>query len=108
MNKYDDSYIGKRFGHLTVERVYKKSFPATGKTQSMFLCKCDCGRIKEEIASLVANGYIVSCGCNLKVKKKGIRKKIQDRNYVATQTALIVLILIASGTDFFQATRNMI
>lgn len=36
----------------------------------MFLCKCDCGRIKEEIASLVANGYMVSCGCNLKVKKK--------------------------------------
>lgn len=70
MNKYDDSYIGKRFGHLTVERVYKKSFPATGKTQSMFLCKCDCGRIKEEIASLVANGYMVSCGCNLKAKKK--------------------------------------
>ncbi len=70
MNKYDDSYIGKRFGHLTVERVYKKRFPATGKTQSMFLCKCDCGRIKEEIASLVANGYMVSCGCNLKGKKK--------------------------------------
>lgn len=70
MNKYDDSYIGKRFGHLTVERVYKKRFSATGKTQSMFLCKCDCGRTKEEIASLVANGYMVSCGCNLKVKEK--------------------------------------
>ena len=107
MNKYDDSYIGKRFGHLTVERVYKKRFPATGKKQSMFLCKCDCGRIKEEIASLVANGYTVSCGCNLIVKKK-IRKKIQDRNYVVIQTALIVLIPIAGGTDFFQATRNMI
>ena len=50
MNKYDDSYIGKRFGHLTVERVYKKSFPATGKTQSMFLCKrCLVGGLRKQI-----------------------------------------------------------
>lgn len=101
MNKYDNSYIGKKFGHLTVEKVYKKHFLSTGKNLSMFLCKCDCGREKELIASNIVNGYMVNR------KRKKHLQKILNQNFVVTQIALTALILIASGTDSFQVTRNM-
>lgn len=78
MNKYDDSYIGKKFGHLTVEKVYKKHFSSTGKNLSMFLCKCDCGREKELIASNIVNGYMVSCGCDLNGKQKKKKTPAKD------------------------------
>lgn len=53
--------IGKRFGHLVVLNYAK---PRNKKT--FWLCKCDCGNIKEIEGDSLTRGRIVSCGCSLK------------------------------------------
>lgn len=52
--------IGKKFGKLTViEQSNKKT-----KSGSVFwVCKCDCGNIKEIAGTSLRNGQTKSCGC---------------------------------------------
>lgn len=50
--------IGKRFGRLTVI-----AFAGTVKQQSLWLCRCDCGREKVVRGRCLQNGNTRSCGC---------------------------------------------
>lgn len=54
--KYDKSYIGKRYGRLTVVDVKDKCV-------RKFKCQCDCGNIYYAIPCDLENGSIKSCGC---------------------------------------------
>ena len=54
--KYDKSYIGKRYGRLTVTDVKDKCV-------RKFKCKCDCGNIYYAIPIELENGPVKSCGC---------------------------------------------
>lgn len=56
--KFDDSYIGRKNGHLTVIGFTKDSF---GK--KAFLCKCDCGKEIAVKPTYWENGDVKSCGC---------------------------------------------
>lgn len=50
---------GQRFGRLTViERVKN-----TSRKDSLWLCKCECGNIKEVTYSNLNSGHTKSCGC---------------------------------------------
>ena len=65
MGKFED-LTGQRFGYLT---VIKKA----GKNKSdkiLWLCKCDCGKLKIIQGTSLKNGRTKSCGC---LRKKGAR-----------------------------------
>lgn len=54
--KYDKSYIGNRYGRLTVIEI-------KDKCKSKFKCRCDCGNIYYARPIDLENGSIKSCGC---------------------------------------------
>lgn len=54
--KYDDSYIGKRYGRLTVIEVEEKCV-------RKFKCRCDCGNIVFARPIDLEKGSTKSCGC---------------------------------------------
>lgn len=54
--KYDKSYIGKRYGKLTVIDVKDKCV-------RKFKCRCDCGNIYFAVPCDLENGSVKSCGC---------------------------------------------
>ena len=49
---------GQRFGRLTVE-----SYDRTGKSGSLWNCRCDCGNTAQFQGSNLRRGKTVSCGC---------------------------------------------
>lgn len=51
--------IGEKFGKLTILDKIKKY------DKSYFICKCDCGNIKEVRIDHLKNNKITSCGCYL-------------------------------------------
>ena len=57
-NKYDESYIGKKFNYLTIIGFGYNDF---GKR--CFNCRCDCGIEKLLITTDVVTGRVKSCGC---------------------------------------------
>lgn len=66
MIKYPDSYfIGKKFGRLTVQYVYKEK-DSTGNTRRYCHCKCECGNEKNVKTIHIVGGYVQSCGCLFK------------------------------------------
>lgn len=54
--KYDKSYIGKRYGRLTVIDVKDKCV-------RKFKCSCDCGNIYYAVPHDLEDGSVKSCGC---------------------------------------------
>ena len=57
--RYNNNYIGKQFGRLT---VLKKG--RTDKNGHIYwICKCECGNEKEVSGSNLKEGRIQSCGC---------------------------------------------
>lgn len=54
--KYDKSYIGKRYGRLTVVDVKDKGV-------RKFKCRCDCGNIYYAVPRDLENSSVKSCGC---------------------------------------------
>lgn len=51
--------IGKKYGRLTViEKLNRKEF-----TTSVYLCRCDCGNMKEVNINKLHTGHTKSCGC---------------------------------------------
>lgn len=49
---------GQIFGRLTV-----LGFLGIKGTNSMWLCKCECGNISHKVGTTILRGLIVSCGC---------------------------------------------
>lgn len=54
---------GQRFGHLTA--LYRTE---NNKTQTMWVCQCDCGEIKPMAAQYFTKAKDPSCGCQNKIK----------------------------------------
>lgn len=57
---------GKRFGKLTVLRLYPKS----NRHGRFWVCKCDCGMEVAVLASNLVSGHTKSCGCTRKNRKE--------------------------------------
>lgn len=65
--------IGKKYNRLTV--IARAENTANGKRR--WICKCDCGRIKEKAVTGfdLISGKVKSCGCLYKESNKNINKK---------------------------------
>lgn len=57
--RYNNNYIGRKFGRLTV--IDKGHTDKCGHIY--WLCKCECGNIKEISGTNLKEGKIQSCGC---------------------------------------------
>jgi hypothetical protein len=55
--------IGKRYGRWTVKEITKKQNKAKSLV-TYWLCKCECGTIKEVHPSTLRRGLSTSCGCS--------------------------------------------
>ena len=53
-----NSFVGKRFGKLTVVQ-----FDHSYKRNQWWLCRCDCGNEKVVFRGSLTSGDIISCGC---------------------------------------------
>lgn len=54
-----ENEIGKRYGNLTVIKKLDRREHET----SVYLCKCDCGNLKEVNINKLHTGHTKSCGC---------------------------------------------
>lgn len=61
MRRTLSSYVGERFGYLTVVSVRRSE--VNGRTRGMFKVKCDCGTEKEILSHNATQGKTKSCGC---------------------------------------------
>lgn len=65
--------IGKRFGKLKITKFLRKS-----KTNKIFECLCDCGKISEKMLCNLVGGKSTSCGkCNGIFEKGQRASKVQ-------------------------------
>lgn len=62
-NLKPSDYIGKRYGRLLVIDFSVKCVGHKQINTPYFVCRCDCGTIKEIKVSQVKSGDTVSCGC---------------------------------------------
>ena len=58
--------MGRRFGKLTVVAEAPKN--SSGKVQ--WLCRCDCGKERIVISTILATGRVTSCGCEKNAKQR--------------------------------------
>lgn len=61
MSKDYESYIGQKFGHLTILRFFIDSDVKYNSAKWKFECKCDCGEITIKRCNDVLRGSIKSC-----------------------------------------------
>ena len=59
INALKNEFIGKTFGLLTIEDVFRDTL----RKCLMFSCKCACGTIKNVPKSNILSGKVKSCGC---------------------------------------------
>lgn len=71
-----DKYVGQKYGRLTIvgERIIKNKHP-------YYLCKCECGNIKEIRLDHLRSGATVSCGCLHKEKVSNNFEDITNRTF---------------------------
>lgn len=55
--------VGQRFHRLLVIKRAPSQVRANGKKTTMWLCKCECGKLKKVSPSNLKNGLVKSCGC---------------------------------------------
>ena len=60
--KFDD-LTGQRFGRLVVIKRAEDYVFSCGEKRVQWICKCDCGNIKNVLAQDLKNGNTKSCGC---------------------------------------------
>ena len=58
-----DDLIGKRYGQLTVIGYDGVHITPCGTRRHLWLCVCDCGKIKSVQGVNLKNGNTISCGC---------------------------------------------
>lgn len=71
MNTQCIDLTGKRFNKLTVIAKGKGFYTSGGQYKTTWICKCDCGNIKEIASEKIRKGLTQSCGC---VRKEKISK----------------------------------
>lgn len=64
--KYPLPEIGERHGSWTIQSVSCK----THRYKKIFVCRCDCGKIKEVKEESLCNGRSTSCGCVVSPRHK--------------------------------------
>lgn len=63
MAKVKHDLTGQKFGKLTVIRQAPDHICSSGKRDTMWECRCDCGKITQAKTWDLTSGHKVSCGC---------------------------------------------
>ncbi len=71
-----ENLVGKTFNYLTVIKYLR----TTKHRDSIWLCKCKCGKEKEVYRNAMINNHTKSCGC-YNVEQKKLLKGILNPNY---------------------------
>lgn len=72
---------GQRFGRWT---VLEKAPPHPSGSSAYWICKCDCGTVKQVNSQMLRNGKSQSCGClhyELQSKRASTHRKSKTRLY---------------------------
>ncbi|MHC1698806.1 MAG: hypothetical protein AB9919_12245 [Geobacteraceae bacterium] len=72
-----DDLVGKKYGRLEVIRLSHMDH----KCNAYFICRCDCGTVKNVARNHLISGKTKSCGClkkNRAVPLSGIQKQVDD------------------------------
>ena len=81
MRKNTKELVGKKYNMLTVLKClglrHRKNIK---KTDTWYLCQCDCGFEKEAMYSDLTNGNIKSCGCIVAINSRKTIKFAHDAN----------------------------
>lgn len=64
VKKSKKTLVGQKFGKLTVIKRAEDYISPKGKHSPMWLCKCECGKIKPIAQSSLKFGSVKSCGCS--------------------------------------------
>jgi hypothetical protein len=108
MGKFND-LTGKRFERLLVIKRAESYRGLSGKTVTMWLCKCDCGNEKIVSRSALISGNTKSCGCyneaihTLPDKEASINRIYSIYKYHAEKRKLPFEL---SKEEFLQLTRK--
>lgn len=73
INHYDN--IGKKFNKLTIIDVKRKTYGKKNSWAYYYVCKCDCGNIKDVRSDFVLDNMIKSCGCYKKTYERSDAQK---------------------------------
>ena len=76
----DDEMIGARFGKLLVVEKAGVHKQPNGRTNSRWLCQCDCGNTSKPMRGDLKKGNTSSCG-SCKDKKEGGYVRVQKKNH---------------------------
>lgn len=66
---------GQKFGRLTVVSRAPNLINTSGKTQSVWNCKCECGETKVSTGNYLRTGRVKSCGCLKPKSSQAIKYK---------------------------------
>lgn len=69
ITEYDKTIVGKKFNKLLV--LYRTK---TKNNEGYYLCKCDCGNLKEIRGTFIKGGKQFSCGCERRKKGKSNKR----------------------------------
>lgn len=73
-----DDLTGKRFGKITVIRYLREE--ERERKRKCWLCRCDCGTIKQFSADKLKSGSTTSCGCAKTEKIRKANRKYEHTN----------------------------
>lgn len=68
--------IGDKFNMLTVVEQCEDYIEPNGKRRAMFLCKCECGKIRKTQAQELYKDKVYSCGCTIRPFERKPSNKI--------------------------------
>lgn len=96
MPRHTKDLKGMRFGMLSVLEYAGTKADSKGRTQSYWLCKCDCGNLKSVAARLLLNNSATSCGCR---RKNGVKPIINMVGKKYSNLLVLEMIKTAPGKD---------
>lgn len=63
IKRCEEYMLNRRFGRLVVLERRSDRYKPSGEPYDMWLCRCDCGAIKEVAGPPMRDGRTMSCGC---------------------------------------------
>ena len=91
--------IGTRFGKLEIIEDLGFIPHVEGHNRRGYLCKCDCGNLKEVTGNSLSNGHTLSCGqCGLRSKGEYLVQKIlEEKGCLFTYDSVYLPLLKETG-----------
>ena len=81
MGKFKD-LTGQKFGRWTVIKRGEDKIDQNGRHRTSWICKCECGNIKNVVSQALTNGDSKSCGClQLEMTRLATEKDLTGQHF---------------------------